>query len=112
MWTHITRVSPLTQFPYRALAMFAPRPLQRCCRFCADDCAGSGCSGVQLCVLIFAGESTMASANELLGQFTIFGIPPGPADVPQLEITFHIRNLDGGEILTGITKMPHSTYDV
>ena len=32
----------------------------------------------------------MATANKLLGQFSLVGIPPAPRGVPQIEVTFDI----------------------
>jgi molecular chaperone DnaK (HSP70) len=50
---------------------------------------GGGCVGVeQCCILVLAGDSDTASENTLLGQFDLVGIPPAPADGPQIEVTF------------------------
>ena len=37
----------------------------------------------------------MASENELLGQFDIVGIPPQPAEVPRIQVTFTVDNQAG-----------------
>jgi molecular chaperone DnaK (HSP70) len=42
----------------------------------------------QCCILVLAGDSDTASENTLLGQFDLVGIPPAPADGPQIEVTF------------------------
>lgn len=41
-------------------------------------------------VRVFQGEREKASANELLGEFQLAGIPPAPAGTPQIEVTFNI----------------------
>lgn len=39
---------------------------------------------------MYQGEREMASANKLLGQFDLVGIPPAPRGVPQIEVTFDV----------------------
>lgn len=41
-------------------------------------------------VKVFQGEAKMARGNRLLGVFKLDGIPPAPARVPQIEVTFDI----------------------
>ena len=41
-------------------------------------------------VNVFQGERPMASANRLLGEFNLEGIPPAPRGVPQIEVKFDI----------------------
>ncbi len=41
-------------------------------------------------VRVFQGEREMAEDNELLGEFTLSGIPPAPAGTPQIEVGFNI----------------------
>ncbi|MEM9937929.1 MAG: molecular chaperone DnaK [Pseudomonadota bacterium] len=41
-------------------------------------------------IRVFQGEREIASANKLLGQFNLEGIPPAPMGVPQIEVTFDI----------------------
>ena len=41
-------------------------------------------------VRVFQGERKMASANRLLGEFNLEGIPPQPRGVPQIEVKFDI----------------------
>ncbi|WP_411963507.1 molecular chaperone DnaK [Haloferax sp. YSMS24] len=41
-------------------------------------------------VRVFQGEREMAEDNELLGEFTLSGIPPAPAGTPQIEVSFNI----------------------
>jgi molecular chaperone DnaK len=41
-------------------------------------------------VRVFQGERAMANDNELLGEFQLGGIPPAPAGMPQIEVTFNI----------------------
>ena len=39
-------------------------------------------------IRVFQGERELAAENELLGEFSLTGIPPSPAGVPQIEVTF------------------------
>ncbi len=39
---------------------------------------------------VLQGERTMASDNKSLGKFNLTGIPPAPAGMPQIEVTFDI----------------------
>ncbi len=39
-------------------------------------------------IRVFQGEREIAAENELLGEFSLTGIPPSPAGVPQIEVTF------------------------
>lgn len=39
---------------------------------------------------VLQGERTMAGDNKSLGKFTLTGIPPAPAGMPQVEVTFDI----------------------
>ena len=48
-------------------------------------------------LMIYQGESKMASRNKLIGQFNLDGIVPAPRGVPQIEVTFEI---DANGILT------------
>jgi molecular chaperone DnaK len=41
-------------------------------------------------IRVFQGEREIAEENELLGEFSLTGIPPSPAGVPQIEVTFSI----------------------
>jgi len=41
-------------------------------------------------VRVFEGEHPMARENHLLATFNVTGIPPAPAGVPQLEVTFEV----------------------
>ena len=41
-------------------------------------------------VHVLQGEREVASANKLLGQFDLLGLPPAPRGVPQIEVTFDI----------------------
>ncbi|KIF79913.1 molecular chaperone DnaK [Noviherbaspirillum autotrophicum] len=41
-------------------------------------------------VRVFQGEREIASANKLLGEFNLEGIPPAPRGTPQIEVTFDI----------------------
>jgi molecular chaperone DnaK len=38
----------------------------------------------------FQGEREMASANKMLGEFNLEGIPPSARGLPQIEVTFDI----------------------
>jgi len=42
----------------------------------------------QVQIRVFQGEREIAAENELLGEFALRGIPPSPAGVPQIEVTF------------------------
>ncbi|QSG12159.1 Chaperone DnaK (HSP70) [Halapricum desulfuricans] len=44
----------------------------------------------QVQIRVFQGEREIAEENELLGEFTLAGIPPAPAGTPQIEVTFSI----------------------
>jgi molecular chaperone DnaK len=39
---------------------------------------------------VLQGEREMAAGNKTLGRFELFGIPPAPRGVPQIEVTFDI----------------------
>lgn len=39
-------------------------------------------------VVVYQGNRPIASANKLLGRFMLEGIPPAPAGIPQIEVTF------------------------
>ncbi len=41
-------------------------------------------------IKVFQGEREIASANKLLGEFNLDGIPPAPRGMPQIEVTFDI----------------------
>ena len=40
----------------------------------------------ELCVLIYAGDSNIASRNRLLGQFQLVNLPPARVGEPQIEV--------------------------
>jgi molecular chaperone DnaK len=44
----------------------------------------------EVTIHILQGERTLAKDNKSLGQFNLSGIPPSPARVPQVEVTFDI----------------------
>ncbi|EGD79865.1 chaperone DnaK [Salpingoeca rosetta] len=44
----------------------------------------------QVEIKVFQGEREMALDNQLLGQFSLVGIPPAPRGTPQIEVTFDI----------------------
>eukprot|EP01147_Barroeca_monosierra_P006304 gene6304-7468_t len=44
----------------------------------------------QVEIKVCQGEREMAGDNQLLGQFSLVGIPPAPRGVPQIEVTFDI----------------------
>ncbi|KAK5581990.1 hypothetical protein RB653_003571 [Dictyostelium firmibasis] len=50
--------------------------------------AADGQSEVE--IKVFQGEREMAVDNKLLAKFTLFGLPPLPKGVPQIEVTFDI----------------------
>ncbi len=41
-------------------------------------------------IRVFQGEREMTAGNKLLGQFDLVGIPPAPAGLPQIDVTFDI----------------------
>ena len=44
----------------------------------------------QVQIRVFQGEREIAEENELLGEFALTGIPPSPAGIPQIEVSFAI----------------------
>ncbi|XP_051181979.1 heat shock cognate 70 kDa protein [Lolium perenne] len=44
-----------------------------------------------VCVKVYEGEATMTKDNNLLGKFTLHGIPPAPRLVPKINVTFEIE---------------------
>eukprot|EP00043_Microstomoeca_roanoka_P020765 m.253929 g.253929 ORF g.253929 m.253929 type:complete len:661 (+) comp17547_c0_seq1:84-2066(+) len=44
----------------------------------------------QVEIKVYQGEREMAANNQLLGQFSLVGIPPAPRGTPQIEVTFDI----------------------
>ncbi|PSP15248.1 molecular chaperone DnaK [Halobacteriales archaeon QH_10_67_13] len=44
----------------------------------------------QVQIRVFQGEREIAEENELLGAFSLTGIPPAPAGTPQIEVTFSL----------------------
>lgn len=55
----------------------------------------------ELCVIILQGDSPNASANTILGQFDLSGIPAGRARSPQIEISF---TLDADRVLSASAR--------
>jgi molecular chaperone DnaK len=47
-------------------------------------------SQTEVTIHILQGERTLSKDNKSLGQFNLSGIPPAPARVPQIEVTFDI----------------------
>ena len=41
-------------------------------------------------IQVLEGERQMTKDNNLLGKFSLEGIPPAPRGVPQIEVTFEI----------------------
>eukprot|EP01133_Synstelium_polycarpum_P012986 gene12986-15273_t len=52
-------------------------------------------------IKVFQGEREMAADNKLLAKFTLFGLPPLPKGVPQIEVTF---DMDVNGMLQVIAK--------
>merc|ERR1719405_440668 len=44
----------------------------------------------QVEIKVLQGEREMAADNQMLGQFSLVGIPPAPRGTPQVEVTFDI----------------------
>lgn len=42
-------------------------------------------------IMVYQGERDIASENDLIGRFTLKGIPPAPAGTPQINITFSVH---------------------
>ncbi|GIL45143.1 hypothetical protein Vafri_2471 [Volvox africanus] len=51
----------------------------------------------EICVLVLRGDAAVASRNNVIGQFDLKGIPPGPRGLPRIEITL---NLDSSNVLS------------
>eukprot|EP01100_Stratorugosa_tubuloviscum_P000814 TRINITY_DN1181_c0_g1_i1.p1 TRINITY_DN1181_c0_g1~~TRINITY_DN1181_c0_g1_i1.p1 ORF type:complete len:658 (-),score=348.54 TRINITY_DN1181_c0_g1_i1:69-2042(-) len=47
-------------------------------------------SQTQVEIKVFQGEREIAINNKILGQFQLYGIPPAPKGVPQIEVSFDI----------------------
>jgi len=54
-------------------------------------------------IQVYAGELARAKDNNLLGMFTLWGIPPAPRGVPQIEVTFDI-NFNGILTVSALDK--------
>ena len=39
-----------------------------------------------VCLMLYQGESPVASRNKLMGQFHLVGLPPAPVGQPQIEV--------------------------
>lgn len=66
-------------------------------------------SGVS--IRVFQGERERASANKLLGEFTLSGIPPAPRGVPQIEVIFDI-DANGIVNVTALDKASGKTHNI
>jgi Hsp70 protein len=55
----------------------------------------------EICILIYAGHSPMASKNELLGQFDMVGLPRSKARTLQLEVSFSV---DANRMLSVVAR--------
>lgn len=67
-------------------------------------------------VQVFEGERQMTSDNNLLGKFSLDGIPPAPRGVPQIEITFDvdcngILNVSAKDKAAGVTNQIRISND-
>jgi molecular chaperone DnaK len=76
-------------------------------------------------VKVFQGERELTYGNKLLGNFQLVGIPPAPARVPQIEVTFDIdangivnvsakdrgTNKEQSMTITGGTSLPKDDID-
>ncbi|GIL93840.1 hypothetical protein Vretimale_205 [Volvox reticuliferus] len=51
----------------------------------------------EICVLVLRGDAAVASRNNVIGQFDLKGIPPGPRGTPRIEITL---NVDSNNVLS------------
>jgi L1 cell adhesion molecule like protein len=73
-----------------------------------------GCSTLidnqlSICFKVYEGESADTKYNNLLGEFTLHGIPPAPGGVPHIEVTFDIDangvlNVSAEDKTTGSTN--------
>jgi len=62
-------------------------------------------------IKVYQGERTMVSDNKLLAQFELNGIPPAPAGVPQIEVTFDI-DANGVLVVTAVDKASGKKFTV
>jgi molecular chaperone DnaK len=62
-------------------------------------------------IRVFQGERERASANKLLGEFTLSGIPPAPRGVPQIEVIFDI-DANGIVNVTALDKASGKTHNI
>ncbi len=44
----------------------------------------------EVCLMLYQGESPVASRNKLMGQFHLVGLPPAPVGVPKVEVGFFL----------------------
>jgi len=65
----------------------------------------------QVQIRVFQGEREIAEENELLGEFALTGIPPSPAGVPQIEVTFALDE-NGIVDVTGEDKGSGNTENI
>ena len=57
----------------------------------------------QVVIKVLQGERPIASDNQLLGEFVLMGIPPGPKGKPQIAVTFNI-DADGIVRVSAVDK--------
>ena len=44
----------------------------------------------EVCLMLYQGESPVASRNKLMGQFHLVGLPPAPVGEPQIEVRLYL----------------------
>ena len=63
-------------------------------------------SQTELCIQVLAGNSIRASANTVLGQFELKGLPMAPKGAPRIEITLHL----GEDNVLSVTALDLDTH--
>ncbi len=67
----------------------------------------------EVCLMLYQGESPVASRNKLMGQFHLVGLPPAPIGEPQIEVSCCMPSLCcrhlAGPICCGLPKRKSSS---
>jgi molecular chaperone DnaK len=64
---------------------------------------------IRVTIHVLQGENPQASRNKSLGRFDLIGIQPGPAGVPQIDVTFEIdadgiMKVSAQDVMTGLNQ--------
>jgi L1 cell adhesion molecule like protein len=65
----------------------------------------------EMSIGVYEGERTLIKNNNLLGTFTLSGIPPAPHGVPQIDVTFEI-DLNNILKVTAVEKSTRKRYNI